>query len=282
MRRRQFVTALLVGVSIGSLGVTSAMAEYRLAMTPRFAPEVIIERIDPLRERLAEQLNASVELVMTKDFADYVRVVNGGEIDIAYSNPTHYAQTREAVEVAAIKTAPGVGPRMRGLIITRADGYVVSIDELAGRSAVIVGYTSVGGYLSQKVYLEEQGIDISTMELQEARGNKQENVVLSVYYGSVDVGFLREDALNIADRYVPPSQIRVINRTTWMPNWAMTVRRDLPAKVKRTVRETLLELKPDDPILEALQVHRFVEGDDSDYDVIRRALDMPNAPREGR
>lgn len=261
---------------VAALLPLQAFPEYKLSVTPRFAPEVILKRAGPLAERLGDALAEEVTIQMAADFEDFESLLKSGVIDIAYVNPYIYPLASKVHEALVTVSKGAGGSRLRGLIITRADSDIVSVEDLQGRSAVIVSFKSIGGYLSQKVTLAEAGIDTETdMRLEEARGNKQENVVLSVYYGDADVGFLREDAQHIADRYVPPTQIRVIRRTAWMPSWAVSVNRSLSQGVKDKIRSTLLELEPGDPVLEALKANKFVPATDADYDVIRRAAGIP-------
>lgn len=272
--------AMLCVLAILSLWPLCASADYTLSITPRFSPEELLKRITPLAKQLEKVLGEPVEIVLSSDFTDMERRMKNGQIDIAYVNPIVYPLASEAHEALAIVSKGAGGSRLRGLVITRADSNLISLEDLKGRSAVIVGFKSAGGYLSQKVGLEKRGFNPETaMRLSEAKDNKQENVVLSVYLGDADVGFLREDALHIADQYVPPSQIRVILRGEWMPSWAISVKRSLPDGVKDKIRQTVLSLQTGDPVLKALKADGFVAGSDADYDVYRKALGLPMPAR---
>jgi phosphonate transport system substrate-binding protein len=249
-------------------------ADLTLAVTPHFAPEEIPTRVTPLKERLESALGKSIEIVVSSDFIDFEKKLKGGQIDISYLDPTLYPSAADTVEAAAMSSAGTFGVRLRGIVITRADSGIVSLEDLKGHSVSIVGLKSTGGYLSQKVTLEKEGIDLASLQIQEAIDNKQENVVLSVYYGDVDAGFIDEDALHIVDRYVPPNQIRVIQRTAWMPNWTIALKRSLPDALKTKLRDTLVGLKGDDTALKALGVRAFVPANDANYDVVRKAIGM--------
>jgi phosphate/phosphite/phosphonate ABC transporter binding protein len=234
----------------------------------------MLERLNPLAQLLSEYLHCTVEVVLAKDFQDYEKRLKNGQFDIAFSNPTHYAKTSDANEVIAIQTK-GRESRLRGLIIVRADSNISSAQDLIGRPVAIVSWESTAGYLSQKVFLEAQGIQPAThLKLQEAYDNKQENVILSVYHGDVDAGFINEDALHIVDAYIPSQQIRIIERTSWLPNWAISLKRTLPVMVKTRIQQAILGMKSGDPTLQALKVDGFVSATDADYDVVRRALDL--------
>jgi phosphonate transport system substrate-binding protein len=270
------VPARLIGLlAVLALGAVNARADLTLSVSPRFSPDELLKQMTPLAERLTEALGEKVNVVLASDFKGMEQDMRSGRVDIAYVTPMIYAAVSEAHEALAIVSEGGGGEKLRGLVIARADSNIVSPEDLKGRSATIVSFKSAGGYLSQKLALEKKGVDSEkTMRLQEAKDNKQENVALAVYLGETDAGFIREDALHIADQYVPPSQIRVILRGEWMPSWAISVKRSLPQKVKDKVRETVLGLKPGDEFLKQIKANGFVPGNDADYDVYRRALGL--------
>lgn len=254
-------------------GVIQA-ADLTLAMTPRFAPEEILARVTPLKDRLEAALGKSIEILISPDFKDFEKRLKGGEIDLAYVNPTLYPSAAPVHEAVAMASEGASGTRLRGVIITRDDSPIVSIEDLKGQAVAIVSLKSTGGYLSQKVTLEKAGLDLASLRIEEARDNKQENVILSVFHGDVGAGFINEDALRIADNYVPSNRIRVIQRTAWMPNWAISVKHSLPPEVKDKVRDTLVGLAAEDKALAALKVKAFVPASDADYDVVREATGM--------
>jgi phosphonate transport system substrate-binding protein len=251
-------------------------ASYTLSMLPRYSPEEINQRISPLAELLAKRLGAKVEPVVASDFQQFEQRLKRGDIKIGYENPYVYVRVSDQQEVVAMASKGKDGNRFRGIIITRADSDIVEIGDLKGKTVSIVSRSSAGGFLSQKVTLEEKGFDVNKdLQLVEALDNKQENVILSVYYGDVDAGFIRESALRKVDSYVPPTQIRVIKRTAWLPNWALSVNRALPEQIKKAIKETVLNLIKGDKVLEALKIDSFIPAKDTDYDVMRKAAGLP-------
>jgi phosphonate transport system substrate-binding protein len=251
-------------------------ASFTLSMLPRYSPEEISQRITPLAEVLADRLNARVEPVVASDFQQYEQRLKRGDIKIGYENPYVYVRVSDQQEVIAMATKGKNGNRFRGIIITRADSDIVEVGDLKGRTVSIVSRSSAGGFLSQKVTLEEKGFDVNKdLQLVEALDNKQENVILSVYYGDVDAGFIRESALRKVDSYVPPTQIRIIKRTAWLPNWALSVDRTMPDEIKMAIKDTVLGLTKEDKAIQALKIDGFIPAKDADYDVMRKAAGLP-------
>ncbi len=267
---------IMVMMIVWNLSIIQAVAQerYKLSMLPLYSPEEINKRIVPLANQLSNSLKVKIETVVAKDFIQYERRIQSGEINIAYSNPMVYvriATVHEALVVAADKE----GTRFRGLIITRMDSPLKKLLDLKGKTVSIVGLTSAGGYLSQRMTLLEEGLDTKKdMRLVEALDNKQENVILSVYQGDVDAGFIRESALNSVDAYVPPTQIKVLAKTAWLPNWVISVSQSLSPDLKEAIRKSLVSLKADDPVLKAMGIRRFEVTTDQDFADLRKVVDL--------
>jgi phosphonate transport system substrate-binding protein len=163
--------------------------------------------------------------------------------------------------------------KFRGIIIARKDTIELqNLTDLKGETISIVGYTSAGGYLSQKLTLMKLDINIDEeCSIVEAIENKQENVILSVYLGDAAAGFIRESALNQADKYIAPSKIKVISATAWLPNWAFSVHRKLPNSFKNQIKNALIKLEPNHPVMKNLKIENFRSAKDSEYNAIRKA-----------
>jgi phosphonate transport system substrate-binding protein len=191
---------------------------------------------------------------------------------MGYENPYIYTLVSSAHEALAMAVKGKDRDKFRGIIIARKDSGLSSLEDLRGKMISIVGYTSAGGYLSQKLSLMEAGIDVeSECQISEAVDNKQENVILAVYTGEVDAGFIRESALHQADNFISAAQIRVIGECAWLPNWAFSVNKALPAKTKKEIQTALLALNPNHPVMKALKIDSFRLAVDGDYDPVRRA-----------
>jgi len=269
MRCLYAVLILLMGL----LPATALAADsYKLSMLPRYSSEEINRRISPLASYLAEKTGVNIEAVLTSDFAQYEKQLKSGSIALGYENPYIYTLVSDTHEALAMAVKGKDRDKFRGIVITRTDSGISALTDLRGRKVSIVGTTSAGGYLSQKLSLMAVGIDVETdCTITEAVDNKQENVILAVYTGEADAGFIRESALHQADSYISPAQIRVVSDCAWLPNWAFSVDRALPAKMKKEIQAALLDLTPDHPVMQALKIERFRSAADQDYDPVRQA-----------
>ena len=83
---------------------------------------------------------------------------------------------------------------------------------------MIVSYKSAGGFLAQKLFLYENGIDVHK-DLRLIDGKRQEEVILNVYRKSVDAGFVRESALDVLEEEIDLGKIRILAKTPYIANW---------------------------------------------------------------
>lgn len=265
--KRLALFAILVAFPILAMA-----AEYRFSMLPRYFPERLTKMMTPLADYLGEQTGEKVEISLTDDFADYEKRVNRGDIAIGYQNPLVYVNVSERHEVVAMAVKGKDGDKFRGIVIARPDSGIESLSDLRGKAVMIVGETSAGGYLSQKLSLTEQGIDITEMSVEVAADNRQENVIISVSVGDVDAGFIRESAFTAADKYIVPGSIETIAETAWLPNWALSMDRALNPAFRAKVRQAVLDLKEGGSILNALGLRGFRPAGDNEYDVMRKLV----------
>ncbi len=253
----------------------SAGQTYQLSMLPRYSSEEINRRITPLARYLSQIIGTKVEPVIASNFTQYEKRLKNGDIEVGYQNPYIYVLVSQTHEVLAMALKGKGGDRFRGIIIARADSNIASLNDLKNRKISIVGLTSAGGYLSQKLTLMQKGIDMEKdCQVSEAVDNKQENVILAVYTGEADAGFIRESALHMADKFVPRSKIKVINRSAWLPNWALSVKRTFSEKQKMAIQKALVKLKRNDPVLKALKIKGLRAATDIEYDPVRQAAGM--------
>ena len=254
-------------------GPASAQDTVRFSMMPRFYPEKIASMVRPLLEYLAQKTGMKLVEVPTRSNADFEARLRDGQIDIGFENPILYARVSDVHDVVLMAAEGGGAGLYRGVVLTPAGSALQKLQDLRGKNVMIVGETSGGGYLSQRVALAELGIALDRdCRLETAADNKQENVIIAVSIGEVDAGFVRESALRLADRYIQPGSVRVIGYGAWLPGWALSVKKNFPETRKRQTVNALLELKSDDAVLKALEVTGFAPITDEYYLPLKKDL----------
>ena len=272
---KKIIIFLIMSVSASGFAflVPARAEDYKLSMLPRYFPKKIRSMIDPLAEYLSQKTSLAIKPVLTKDFTEYENSIKNGDIAIGYQNPLVYAKVSKVHEVLAMAIKGAGGDKFRGIVIARPNSGIESIRDLRQKKIMIVGKTSAGGFLSQKITLSENGINTERdCVIEEASDNKQENVIISVSVGDVDAGFIRESALHVADKYIRPGSIMVVSNCAWLPNWAFSVNRNLPDEIKNKIKNAVLQLKKEDPVLKAMRLEGFRPASDRRYDILRKLI----------
>ena len=254
---------------------------YSISMFPGYSCEQTGNRISPLAGYLSRKTGTTVKPVIFSDYSIYTNRLINGTIAIGYEDSVVYVAASDSHEVIATAVNGESGDKLRGIIIAGPDSGIESINDLRKKKIMILGQNSAGGYLSQKMTLLENGIDVERdCEIELSSDNNQENVIISVSIGDVDAGFIYESAIDSANKYVKPGSIKVVAYCAWLPNWAFSVKRSLPEETKEAIKNALFELKKGAPELKAINVDQFRSASDSDYDIIRNLLERKTIQRE--
>jgi phosphonate transport system substrate-binding protein len=245
--------------------------EYRLSMQPLFSSEQMESMLKPLAAKLREETGYPVQALLSSNAAEYEIQVLRNRILLGYQTAAMYVQVSQRHEALA-RAVQGKGMQ-GGLIIVRPGSGINAVADLKGKSIMIVSRNSSGGFLSQKQSLRNQGIEVEKdCQLTEAAAHLEENVILAVSIGDVDAGFISEAAQHKANEYIVPGSVVPFMKTAPLPDWVFSVSRKMPEEQKEDIREILLNLHANDPVLKALEITAFQEAHDADYDIIRSLL----------
>jgi phosphate/phosphite/phosphonate ABC transporter binding protein len=244
----------------------------KVAILPLYSAITLFDRFDPLMRYLSRKTGYEFKLVIPRDFEDFFEIVRSGEVEFSYSNPYIYIQLADGGYLSAFATTvmQSSGDIFRGIIITHRDSAIRSLQDLKGKDVMVVSYKSAGGFLAQKLFLQENGIDVFK-DLRLREGKRQEEVILNVYRGTTDAGFVRESALDVLKEELDLGRIRIIARTHYIANWPFAATSSARGTITELVGKSLLELD-DERILSSAEIARFKAAGDRDFDSLRERI----------
>lgn len=254
----------------------------KVAILPLYSATTIYERYDPLIRYLSENTGYEFKLFIPKNFEDFINKVKAGEAHFSYQNPFVYAiidkeyklnplvtTIGEDTEADSTKQLRGFSDdKFRGVIITRMDSPIQKIEGLRGKRVLITSPKSAGGFLSQKIYLNSRGIE-PEKDMILIDGKKQENVIVGVYRGEADAGFVRESALVVWKDSVDMSKIKVLAYTEVLPNWPFASSNHTNPQLVKKVKNLLINLK-DETILKSARIKGFKEASEEVFEPLKR------------
>ena len=227
----------------------------KLGILPLYSSIKMYRMFSPLAEYLTQKTGREFRLVIPKDFEEFVRIVKQNKVDFAYQNPYVFLLLNREIDLRPLVQTVSPEPRkprdeFRGAIIAKKDSDIRELQDLVGKKIMIVSQKSAGGHWFQKLLLQEKGIDIQE-QAEISEGKRHEQVVLAVYRGKVDAGFIREAALSMVRETVDMQKIRVVDYTSYFPNWPLVSTPGASNELIQKVEQALIELQPVEKIKQA-------------------------------
>lgn len=276
---------------VESVSPPGAAEAITYAYLPQYSHAVSFERHRRLLEYLRHKTGLSLRQIFPNTFAEHIRMVERGEIDISFTNPFVYISlARHGSEAfARIVEAEG-GADFHGQVIVRADNPAIGrLEDCRGKRLIAVDPNSAGGYLYPMGLFFEHGItrdDFQEVTFATGSGGRQEAVVLAVYAGAYDVGTIRKGTLEVVRDKIDLAQIRVLAETRPYPGWVYSVRRGFDPAAREKIEKALLALKitshEDAKILSAAGMVGIIPARDADFDPVRKLVSTLNIGEDVR
>lgn len=260
-----------------------AQKTLRIGLVPSQNPGARLEALDPLFVYLERKLNVRIEPSSAKDYSEFIQRMEESSYDIAFLGPFSYVQGHaKAGYTAVVRPVRYGGTSYRSMIIVKKGSGIRTLEDLRGKKFAFVDKKSTAGYLFPAALLLEHGIH-PTRDLKSEFLNGHDNVVLNVLAGFSAAGACYKDARQIVIQSRPEVMDRteILAETPDIPNEPIAVsaalKRDRADFVSSFVR-AMVEIKSDPDstaIFAGLKegIEGYAEVQDSDYDVVRRAVE---------
>lgn len=239
-------------------------------------PSAMVKQFRPLLNQLEVKMAArlqekvKIKLQIASDYEKGINAIANGDVDFSRLGPVSYIKAQKinkGILIAALESKKGTKSFL-GVICVHEDSGIRKIGDLKGKSFAFGNQLStIGRYLAQQ-FLVEHGIsasDLSRFSYLE-RHDKVGAAVASKHF---DAGALKESTFN--KLIAKGAKLKIIGS---FPNvtkpWV--ARSGLDPSIYNAFKESLL-LTADKKALKALGKDGFVEGDDNDFSLIRRAID---------
>jgi len=240
----------------------------------------------PLLTRLKENTGKSIEFFMPTSYASVIEGMVNGWVHIGVHGPNSYVIAKEkdpVLEVfATYAKKPGhlqeEGPGYRAVLIVKSDSSFESIDSLKGTVLGLADPASTSGNLMPRVVFGEEictGTELEKYFSKAVYTGGHDLSTLAVKEGRVDSAFVATHRFdNVIDRGLASmDEFRVLWKSGYIPQDPFVYRGDLCPEIKEAIKMTFLTLHEDPEakaFLDNINSNRFVEMQDSDYDIIRK------------
>ncbi len=231
---------------------------------------------DSVVDYLKENSSFDVRMVVVKNH----RIIQEGfkkkTIDYAFIDPLWYARMyRAGLCIGLAKGVVSDDGYQYSLLIVNRDSIVRGLSDLRGRSIALVNQMeSSAGYFVPLFLLSEYGVRKYFKRI--IYSDSYMSVLKGVAFGKLDSGFVSSNIFISAEGNKLKNEIRVILRSSPIPQWVFVARSDLNFQQRNDFKAILLNFAKDvegKQLLNSLGFTGFTNVDTRDYVIISKYLD---------
>lgn len=280
MKFSKIVSAILVTFGmVCTLNATEAdwPKELRFGIIPTAGVASLEEKWSGLVKYLEEGLGIGVKIQVTNDYTGIITSMAHKHTDIAYFGPESYVEAAKRANAIALVAELQKGsdkPGYTGIIISKKDSGLTSIENLKGKTWAFTDPKSTSGTLVPMVMLAKRGIEPEKYFSKVIYSGSHEASILSVKAGKVDAASTNDlDMARGEGKAWSKDDFNIIWKSDLIVGAPIAVRKDLPQDLQDKIKELLLNFN-DKAELDKLNQAGFVDIKDSDYDSIRDLIEL--------
>lgn len=279
-----------LAASVFAAGAGTAVAQdcddpeaLRFSMIPTEETTQELALYEPMVERLSELTGKKVEFYLPTSYASVIEAMLSGWVDIGMHGPYSYVIAKEkdpSLEVFATYAKheghfQKEGAGYQGILVTRSDSGLDSIEKLEGTVLGLTDPASTSGNLLPRVgFTEVIGKDLEDYFSKVVYTGGHDLSAIAVKEGKVDAAFVATHRIdNVIDRGLATmEEYQVLWESPVIPQDPFVYRSSLCPELKENIEKAFLGLHETErgrTYLENVNASRFVKMQDSDYDIIR-------------
>ena len=232
-----------------------------------------IDRYEPLAAYLSQKVGVKFELVALTRYGNIIENFVSTGLDGAFFGSFSYvlAHTRLGLEPLARPEDLNGKSTYCGLLVTRKDSGIETIEEMKGKRFAFVDKGTMAGYLFPLRYFKDHGVENYQEYLGEVYFTGSHSAaVQDVLNNRTDIGVVKD---TVFDRMVESEpqiadQLVVLAKSPYVPENAFAVRSDIDPAIKQKMKKALLEMHADPEgmkVLESFGARKFIETRHADY-----------------
>jgi phosphonate transport system substrate-binding protein len=256
---------MAMGATALGLGLTGARAEglteFRIGILGGENTQDRLARYDVFQKLLSDHLRMPVKLFPAADYAGVMQGIAAGQLEAAEFGASGFAGAWldcKCIEPVVVPQEKDGSTYYYSVMVVRADSGIKTLAEMKGRSLAWADPNSTSGYLIPSATLKTKGINLADGGYFSKTGfsggheqgvvavlNKQYDAAVTWTSGQGEMaeGYTRGNLRSMVDRkMLKMSDIRIIWQSGKIPNGPWAVRTALPADLKKSFADFLLDL----------------------------------------
>ncbi len=264
---------------------------YRIGYMICNSEKETLDRFQPLTKYLGEKLGANFEMVPIHT-NEYMKEVD--TLDFTHTNSLIYIMMHRfnGVDILAAEKRGSWGSRSQGIVLTRKESDIGSIEDLKGKTMIFGPMLAPTGFMSQVDMLEKNGIDpeedLAFYTIPHG-SFKHEKVIYGVMFEKYDAGAIPIfDFETMAEEgKIDPEDFKIVAKAPTIPYCNFGVTQKVDEQFAARFKKALLDLTMDDmvefngervSVLAKTLTDGYESVQDSDFDIVREMARRTNMP----
>ena len=252
--------------------------ELKFGLIPTESSDNITERFGNLAQYLEQKLEIPVKLQVATDYAGVITAMQFKHVDLAYFGPKSYVEAadRANAEALVMEVAEDGSKGYKGVIITKKESAIKSMDDAKGKVWAFTDPNSTSGTLVPTVFfVKTMKIDPEQYFSKVIYSGSHEASILAVKGGKVDIASTND--LDLArgngKSWQTDKDFQILWTSELIPGSPMACRKDLPDSLKSALKEAFLSYD-DQEGLKMLKLQGYTATDDATYNPIREQIEV--------
>lgn len=269
---------LVVGLSPFILVTSSAaeMKELRIALLPNEAPDKELKKHATMTNHLEKILGMKVKVQVGIDYTAVIEALRNNHVDVAYLGPFSYVladiATKGNVEPLVVGVRKKSGKSAyNSVIVARTDSGINKAKDFGKKHTISFSDpASTSGFLVPSYRFAQLGIDPQKDFKQVIFAGGHVASLMALNSGKVDGAGTNLPTLekSIKKGVIDGTKIKIIWKSPDIPGSPLTVRKDIPWKVKYLLLKAFMGIPEGVDSYEG-KMARYEPAWDSAYDIIR-------------
>lgn len=253
-----------------------------IGFVPSQDSDTIADTVEPLANRLGEELGIEVKSKVMTDYNALVEAMGANQVHIGFIPAFGYVLANEQYDVGVIlKSIRHGSGTYKAQYLVRADSGIEELADLEGKIWAYGDQGSTSGYLFPANQLMEE-FDIATAAELETeffsdsiQSGGHDNSAILVYEGDADVATTFDDVRTELEEDYPDvmEKLKVLTYTEDIPNDTISVTKELDKEFVQKIKDVFLSFNEDEEMIQIMnEVYNWDaidEATDEEYQVVK-------------
>lgn len=253
-----------------------------MGFVPSQDSDTIADTIEPLAERLSEELGIEVQGNVMTNYNALVEAMGSNQVHIGFIPAFGYVLANEQYDVEVILKSIRYGSgTYKAQYVVREDSGIESLADLEGKIWAYGDQGSTSGYLFPANQLMKEFDYDTAAELESnffggtIQTGGHDNSAIAVLEGDADVATTFDDVRTELEKEYPTvmDDLKILDYTEEIPNDTISVTKELDDEFVQKIKDTFLSFNEDDEMIKIMnEVYNWDEIDeatDEEYQIVK-------------